>query len=146
MKTLTASLVGLSLLLSSTPVLAAQHASKMMDRGQGMMERGMMKPMMKLPKNVCSQTAMDTRDSVAADGQATLNTAMKAALSTRIAATKAAWALTDTTARTTALKAAWQAYHDAVKAAHDAHKVSQKTAEQAFHDAMKTCKDTVSAQ
>ncbi len=99
--------------------------------------------MEKAKKNVdgaCMVTAVDARDTALMGAWTTFSTSATAALSTRKDALKAAWALTDTAQRNTAIKTAWAAYTKAVKTARNTFKTAKKSAWKTFKTAAKACK------
>ena len=74
------------------------------------------------------QAAVDTRDSAIILAWDKYTTDVKSTLETRETALKAAWALTDKTARKTAIKGAWTNYRNAIKSAREALKKAKNDA------------------
>ena len=88
---------------------------------------------------VCAQTAVNTRDNSLISAVDTKAVSVKAALATRRDALKAAYALTDASARRMAIKAAWNAYESSIKTARSAMHQSRTSAWEKFRTDMKTC-------
>ncbi len=92
----------------------------------------------------CVSTAIDTRDSAIMAALSTYYTSVNASLQTRKDALKAAWLLTDTTARKAALKAAWATFKGTWKTSAKALNASRKKAWADYATYVKaTCKTTV---
>lgn len=90
----------------------------------------------------CMQTAVETRDTAIIAAFDTYTTTVKAALTARKDALKAAWAVTNKKDRRTAIMTAWSTYKKALQDARAALKASKKTAWDAFKAASKVCKPT----
>ncbi len=87
----------------------------------------------------CMSTAVDTRDNAIISAEAALHMAWSTALTTRLTALKAGWALTDTTARRQAIKAAWKAYRPSHNAAWTAWRTARNTAWKTWKTDRKAC-------
>lgn len=92
--------------------------------------------------SACMQAAVEKRDSAIIAGVDTYTASVKAGLQTRKDAIKAAWALTDKTARNNAMKAAWAAFQGTWKKASQGMKAVKKTAWQTFRTDAKACGQT----
>lgn len=87
----------------------------------------------------CVAKAVDARETAVGTAFDALNTSLKSALSTRKTSLAAAWVLTDGTARSTAIKAAWKAFKDTSRAAHKTAKLAKKDAWKGFKAAVSAC-------
>lgn len=90
----------------------------------------------------CMQTAVEKRDTALMAGVDTYTASVKSALQVRKDAIKAAWALTDKTARNAANKAAWTAFQGTWRKASQAMKATKKTVWQTFRTEAKACGQT----
>ena len=88
---------------------------------------------------VCMQTAVTARESGVIASIDAYNTDLKIALTTRMDALKAAWALTDQTARQAAVKKAWSDFNAALKGDRMTSKKSRKDAWDKFKADRKAC-------
>lgn len=88
---------------------------------------------------VCMQTAVTARESGVIASIDAYNTTLKIALTTRMDALKAAWALTDQTARQAAVKKAWSDFNAALKGDRMTSKKSRKDAWDKFKADRKAC-------
>lgn len=87
----------------------------------------------------CMSTAVDTRDTAVISAEASLHTAWSAALATRKDSLKTAWALSDTTARRQAIRAAWKAYRTSRSAAWKAWTTGRNGAWKTWSTDRKAC-------
>lgn len=87
----------------------------------------------------CVRNAIEKRDTAVIAAVDAYATAVKSALSTRKDAEKAAWNLTDRTARRTALKAAQMTYRNSVRAARKAFRDARNSAWKQFRTDRKAC-------
>ncbi len=92
----------------------------------------------------CMSSAVDKRDTAVIAAFDTFTASVKAALTKRKDDLKAAWALTDATARKTALRTAWQNFTKSHKSARDAYRVARQAAWKQFKTDSKTCKGNAS--
>lgn len=88
----------------------------------------------------CVQTSIDTRDNAVIAAVDAFHTSAVTALQTRRDALKAAWGMTDKTARNAASKAAWSAYSTSVRAARKTLSTARRAAWSQFRTDRKTCK------
>lgn len=88
----------------------------------------------------CIQAAVTTRDNSMITAVDTYQASIKSALSARRDALVAAYALTDRTARRTAVNAAWNAFRTGHKTAKTAFSTTRKAVWNKFTTDRKTCK------
>jgi hypothetical protein len=95
----------------------------------------------------CMQTAVDTRETALMTAFDSFNADVKSALTDRKAALNAAWAMSEGTARSAAIKEAWSDWKAAKKTAHSELKKDKTAAWTTFKTtAHTTCKETLPKQ
>lgn len=94
-------------------------------------------------KLACVATAVDARETALIGAADAFAGAWKTALTTRQTDLKAAWAMTNTKERRTAINSAWNAYNKAMKAAKQSYRTARNKAWTDFRTASKACKVTV---
>jgi type IV secretory pathway VirB2 component (pilin) len=94
----------------------------------------------------CIAPLVDDREEAVAEAFGDYSTAITDAMSDRREALADAWALTDSTARATAVKAAWDAYKSASKSTHEAMRTARDAAHQTFRTGAKACGTNVPAE
>lgn len=87
----------------------------------------------------CMQTAIATRETSVVSSFDTYFTDLKIALSARVDALKAAWALTDATARKAAIKQAWSDFNTASKTDRNTLKSGRRAAWDKFKTDAQAC-------
>lgn len=87
----------------------------------------------------CVAAAVAKREAAIGTAFSTFSTAAQAALSARATALSAAWAMTDKTARRSAIKAAWRAYTTAIKASRKDLNTARHNAWAGFRTDTKAC-------
>lgn len=92
-----------------------------------------------LVDGACMSTAIEVRDSAEIAQLDTRNAAIKTALTARKDALKAAWALTDVTAKSAALKKAGEEYRAATKAVEKTLRTAKRASSIAFNTSRKLC-------
>jgi len=90
----------------------------------------------------CMKTAVEKRETALLDAYKAYSTKIQAAYETRKNDLLAAWSITDAKERQTAVKNAWNKYHQSVKTAFSEWKKSEKTAWSEFLKEAKNCKAT----
>lgn len=130
--------LGLSLALGAAALVPAAQA---LTPGQvkNIYEKARVAAMAKTLDTACMTTAVDTRDTAIINAEAALHTAWSTALTTRMSALKAGWALTDQTARRQAIKAAWKTYKASHNTAWQAWRTTRNTAWKTWSTDRKAC-------
>jgi len=109
-------------------------------------EESMGDPVAKAPKTLtaevvaCAQTSVETRDTAMIAAMDKYNTAVKAALTARKDALKAAWAMTNAKEARAAIKTAWANYKTAAMDARKSLKADKKAVWAKFKTDRKACK------
>jgi hypothetical protein len=92
------------------------------------------------PGVACMQAAIEKRDTAIITAFDNYSSTVKNLLTIRKDELKAAWALTNKTARRTAIKAAWQKYSNGLKKAREEIKKAKKSAWKQFHIDERACR------